>query len=134
MSLEDTLTTLNGTLEEQNRTDQQIVQALTNFVERSERNQRDAQQVAALTTRASEQFAQAATQTQNNVSELGRLVQLMERQLEQQNKSLSLQNEAIQTEIKLARESSRSGWIQNGIFFFLGILIPVFVQIAFRFF
>jgi hypothetical protein len=45
-----------------------------------------------------------------------------------------LQNEAIQTEIKLARESSRSGWIQNGIFFFLGILIPVFVQIAFRFF
>ena len=28
MSLEDTLTTLNGTLEEQNRTDQQIVQAL----------------------------------------------------------------------------------------------------------
>jgi uncharacterized membrane protein YccC len=134
MALEDTLTKLNDTLEQQNRTDQQLAQAVIALVERSERNQRDAQQVAALTTRASEQFAEAATRTQNNVSELGHLIQLMERQLDQQNKSLSLQNEAIQTEIRLARESSRAGWIQNGIFFFLGILIPVAVQFVFRYF
>ncbi len=61
------------------------------------------------------------------------MIRLLEEQLTRQTESLRLQNLAIQTEIKLAKESNRTSWAQNGIFFFLGVLIPVVTQIVFKF-
>ncbi len=95
-------------------------------------SEQSSQALAQLTNQAgqiqssTEAFAEAASETTRSVIEFGKLVELM-------SESLKLQRDAIQTQIKLANESSRSSWIQSGLFFLLGVLIPVLVQLAFRF-
>lgn len=154
MSLESSLQNLDGTLTSQIRTNEELQRGINELIQQaSETNQtlralfevssnsnlqssEAIKQIANQSGRiipSVEAFAAAANQTQQSVTELGQLIQLMQTQLLQQNESLKLQNEAIQTQIKLASESSRSGWIQNGFFFFLGVLIPVIVQLVFKF-
>lgn len=159
MSLEESLERLAQVLDKQDNSNQAVMVHLEQLIQELHRDQNNQaqnfdallnnfgvsahhsdntlQELAAQAHKldeASRTFTTAATRTQQSASELAQLIKLLEFQTQQQSLSIKFQNESIATTLRIAKANSRSGWVQNWLFFFLGILIPIVIQLAFKFF
>jgi hypothetical protein len=129
------LATLEETAKRSISTEAQLVLGITGLTSSAQDTSTAAAHTAAALARLADQSQQlesAATQAKESSSRLAELIELVRIQTEQQTLNLKYQNESIETNLRLAKESSRSTWVQNWLFFFLGVSIPIIVQLAFK--